>query len=240
MDINEYKIKAKSAGYQEQLTYIVASETTLSSFLKYEDLGNDLKVHLVKVMLSRHFPATGGLSLPADIDWFIGGFLHEFKGDLVKPWISTAINKALIMIISEDTFGKGIVGTTFMFGVVEFYIKYRLGYRPEQYDDFDTEYHKPFRNMFLGAALNKLKKSNSALAKDINFIDKYNASALKKAKIKEQRFTRAKMADRLTLARNAMVHGETHTYYSTGKYIAMIYLLLHFHGLADGTKYEGR
>ncbi|NOT73410.1 MAG: hypothetical protein HOP08_00680 [Cyclobacteriaceae bacterium] len=239
MNIEEYRTEAQKVGYREHLTYTVASEQSLESFLDYTNLDLDLKIHLSKVILCRHFMSTGETILPADIYWFIRNFLSEFETDFIKPWISAAVKHTIEMIISGDTFSKQIIGTTFLFGVIEFNIKYRLGYRPEKYHTFDNYYHQQYRRMFLGPALNKLKKTNSLLACDLNEIDQQNIKALKLTGIAEKNFVITRMADRLTFARNIMIHGESHSFYNTGIYLTMIYILFHFHCIKDGTKYEG-
>lgn len=239
MNFQEYQQASEKAGYREQLTYIVASEPSLRSFLVYEEADLEVKIHLSKVIICRHFSSTGGIALPDDVTWFINCFLKEFETDLIKPWISGAVKESIAMIASDDTFTKVIIGMTFMFGVVEFYAKYRLGWRPEQYDHFDEKNQKKYRDMTLSSAINKLKKSQCALAIDLNAIDRYSVSSLREAGIEEKRFTKPRIADRLTLARNSMIHGEAHYFYSTGEYLVMLYILFHFHGLADGFKYEG-
>lgn len=143
------------------------------------------------------------------------------------------------MIISGHTFTKVIIGMTFMLGVLEFYIKYRLGWRPEQYDSFDEQYHNKYRQLSLGHALSRLKKTSCCLAKDLNEIDRHNIDSLKSADIKEQRHIKARIADRLTWVRNTMLHGEAHNFYDKAKYIALIYILFHLHSLKDGFRYEG-
>jgi hypothetical protein len=143
------------------------------------------------------------------------------------------------MISSGDTFGKFIIGMTFMFGVVEFYAKYRLGYRPEKYDLFDEESHSRYRKMFIGPAINKLKKTQTVLGRDLVEIDKLNIASLRETGIQERRHVKSRIADRLTLVRNTMLHGEAHHFYDKAKYLVMLYILFHFHGQKDGFKYEG-
>lgn len=239
MNFQEYQKASKEAGYREQLTYIVASEPSLRSFLAYEEADLQVKTHLAKVIICRHFYSTGGIALPEDVRWFIDCFLSEFKTDLIKPWISGAVKESMTMIASEATFTKVIIGMTFMFGVVEFYAKYRLGWRPELYDHFDKKNQGMYRDMTLGSAIYKLKKTECALAEDLKAIDMYNISSLKKSGIDERGFTKSRIADRLTLARNCMIHGEAHYFYYMGEYLVMLYILFHFHGLTDGFKYEG-
>jgi len=239
MTKEQYTELASKNKYRESLNYISSDEPALMDFLKYDILDLDLKLHLTRVIICRHFPSTGGVYFPFDVIWFIEGFLKEYQSDLIKPWLSPAIKGSLEMIVSDDTFNKGILGTTFMFGVLEFYAKYRLGYRPEKHDFFDNQYHKPFRNMFLGYAINRLKKGTTKLGQDLNFIDSFKVDALKKTGIREKGYIKARIADRLSLARNSMIHGETHNFYDTGLYLAVLFMLFHFHGVNDGFRYEG-
>lgn len=239
MNIGEYKEASKIAGYREHLNYIVYDEPTLESFLPFKEADIEVKIHVTKTIIHRHFESTGGIALSNDVVWFINCFLEDFNGDQIKPWISGAIRESIKMIASDDTFIREIIGMTFMFGVVEFYAKYRLGWRPEQHDHFDDS-HKPYREMFISAAINKLKKQRCALAADLCEIDNICVSRLKERGIEEKRYTKARIADRLAFARNSIVHGESHSFYYMAKYIVLIYALFHYHSLADGFKYEGK
>ena len=87
--------------------------------------------------------------------------------------------------------------------------------------------------MYLNNAINKLKKTKSALAESLNRIDKYNIEMLKENFIEEDKFVNAKIADRLSLARNTMLHGEKHSFYNISKYLIMIYAIFHLYRLQE-------
>ncbi len=235
MDLAQYRIAAQNSRYRETLECISGMEVGLKDFLKYNELDLEVKVHITKVILGRHFESDC-VCLPEDVDWFLQGFLSEYKEDLIKPWITDAIKEAISMILSGDTSSKKIIATTFMFGVIEYQGKYRLGYRPDEHSPFDSKYHAPYRSLFLGPMIGRLKKNNTALARDINELDKAGIELLKRAQIPENTIRKARMADRLTVARNAMTHGESYSFSHCGRYLAMIYLLFHFHGQLDLAK----
>lgn len=54
---------------------------------------------------------------------------------------------------------------------------------------------------------------------------------LQKRFIEEKHWIKPKIADRLKLSRNAMLHGESHSFYSTRNHLSMIYILFHLHDL---------
>jgi hypothetical protein len=191
MTIEEYQRLRDEHKYEEHLRFVTGAEPTLQQFLRYNGLDLDLKIYLTKVIIFRHFSSTGGVLLPADIDWFVNAFLMAYITDHVKPWISGAIREALLMIMSGETFTKLIIGMNFMFGVIEFHAKYRLGWRPEKFDHFDNSYHDPFRKMALGPAITRLKKTNTRLAQDLTEIDNASVASLKNAGIEEKRFVKA-------------------------------------------------
>src|SRR5689334_1131667 len=123
--LEHYRKLAQERGYKERLSYIAGDLPALHEFLHFRLLTLDLKLHLAKVIICRHFEATGGITLTEDANWFIGGFREDFHSHLIKPWLTPAVQEAIDSIATHDSFGKVIVGTTFMFGVLELYAKYR-------------------------------------------------------------------------------------------------------------------
>lgn len=231
MTILDFKQKALKIGFEEQPKVNTGNEPSLESFVKFDDSDIDLKIYLAKLNLCRCFSPSGGIYWPNDSKWFISNSLRTFDTDLIKPQLTDAIKKVIAMIIGEDTFVEGIIGTTFMFGIIEFYAKSQLGWDPNQYDYCDDTNQKYYRTMYIGDAVNKIKKTNTELAKSLNEIDNYSIQFLKIFAIKEGRHIRARIADRLTLARNTMLHGERHTFYDKGEYLITLYFLFHFHEL---------
>lgn len=235
MNIQEYKEKIWKIGFIEYPTIITGKELSLQEIVDIDIADLDLKIHLAKVIMCRCFSPTCGIYWPDNPDWFISHFLNIFDKDLIKPWLTNTIKEAINMIMSADTFNKCIIGTTFMFGVIEFYAKYKLGYRPEEYDFFDNISHRSFRDMSIGDAFNKLKKTNTKIAGILNEIDKHNLTLLKKTGIAEERYVKGRIASRLSLSRNTMLHGENHSFYDVGEYLIMLYILFYLHDLKEIT-----
>lgn len=229
MTKDEYLAKIKTTGFEEFPYFVCGNEKRLREIVDFEQADLQLKIHLAEVVICRCFSATGGIYFPADAEWFIKEFLSFYKTDIPKPGLTCTIKEAIEMILSNAPFTKGVIGTTFMFGVIEFYAKHLLGYRPMQYDFFDKENHNKFRKMFIGDAINKLKRTNMEIAKSLCRIDKHSIERLKEVRIEEERGTIAKIADRLSLARNTMLHGENHSFYDKGEYLVMLYVLFYLH-----------
>ena len=78
---------------------------------------------------------------------------------------------------------------------------------------------------------------NTPLAKSINEIDNHNSKRLSDIGIPEERWVKSRIADRLSFARNPMVHGEAHHFYYTGAYLTMLYILFYLHDQKENVKY---
>jgi len=227
--IADYTKTAEKIGFVEYPYYITGMEPNLVSFVSYSQADIDLKIHLTRLILCRNFSPAGGYEVLTDHLWLIDSFIKELKDDPLKPWLTPTIKEALDSVLSEDIFTRNLLGTNFLFGVIEYYAKYWLGWRPTKADFFDDAFHEKFREMSIGDALVKLKKMNLPVARDLNAIDKYNTQVLKKRNIPEARWVIPRMADRLTLIRNTMLHGEEHSFYGTWRYLAVLYILFYLH-----------
>jgi hypothetical protein len=240
MTIEEYQAIIKINNFEEYPFFIIGKEQELSSFINYDDTNIDLKIYLCKQIICRSFPPTNGIYNPENPKWFIRNFILNYKTDYLKPWITDAIKAAVELILCEEVFTKGILGTSFMFGIIEFYAKYELGFRPNKYDFFDKnkkDYFKIYLNekeqnindISIGKALKLLQATNTVIANSLNEIDNFNSDRLKKDWIKEKRWVKAKISDRISLIRNTMLHGETHGFYDIGMYLILLYILFHLH-----------
>lgn len=230
MTIQDYTSSAIEKGFDEHPFVIYGGITEMKDFVDYEDADIDLKIHLAKVILCRNFSPAGGYCVLSDHNWFIENFLKHFEADPVRPWLSDTIKESIEMILSEAIYTTQITGTTFMFGVVEFYAKYLLGWRPMEADFFDEETHGHFRRMSLSEAINKLKKGDNQLAKELHYVDRQSTNRLKEVLIEEKRWVAPRIADRLRMARNPMLHGENHSFSHIGKYLCMLYILFYLCG----------
>lgn len=241
MNITDYKKIALERNFNEYSEYNTGTEL-ISVFVNYSDTDADLKLYLAKLILCRSFYGTYTAWFD-DVLWFIKGFFSEYQQDHLKPWLSETIREASAMIISEDTFTKGVIGTTFMFGVLEFYAKYKLGFRPLEFNFFDKkkkEYVKQIdpklkNDLSIKPAFEYLQKTNQPIARDLNDIDSFTIKRLTEREIPSEKWTPHKIAERLNLPRNPMLHGETHTFYEAGPYLVMLYILFY---LNDNKKVE--
>lgn len=231
MTITDYKKAIHTNGFREHPKAISSGMTALASFVNYSEADLELKIYLARMLLYRNFSATGNGEFLSDHTWFIQQFFISEHEDIPKPWLTKPIRDSIGMILSGDVFSGGIIGTTFMFGVIEYYAKHFLGWRPMEADFFDDEFHKKYRTMTIERAVNKLKKSDTPIGKSLNFIDGKCSVRLRERAIEAERWIKPKIADRLKLARNAMLHGESHSFYSMGNYLCMIYILFYLHDL---------
>jgi hypothetical protein len=144
--------------------------------------------------------------------------------------------------MSDQPFTKKIIGTTFMFGVLEFYAKYKLGFRPLDYNFFDArkkEYIKQLtpvvkqNDLSIKWAFEYLQKQSLPVSKALNNIDYFTIKRLSEADIPSKNWTQHKIADRLALARNPMLHVELHCFYDKGEYLLMLYILFHLYDLKE-------
>lgn len=235
MTIEYYISKAKERGFEEHPYSIYGGITELKHFILYQKTDIDLKIHLAKIILCRNFSPAGGYCVLSDHNWFIEEFLKEYKADPVRPWLTDTLRESMEMILSDEVFTKQIIGCTFIFGVVEFYAKYLLGWRPLDADLFDKSAHGPYREMTLSVAINKLMKGGTELARILKYLDKQSVGRLKEVMIEEKRWVMPRIADRLRIARNPMLHGEHHNFTHIGKYLCMLYILFN---LIDQKKNE--
>jgi hypothetical protein len=243
MNTKEFFEKAIAKNYVIHLECISGTEVSLNEFIDFGKADLDLKIYLNKLIFNRCFYGTGYV-LPADLEWFVQGFFQSFERDLLKPELTSAINLAVEMIFSEDTWGKCILGTTFMFGVIEFYAKYKLGFRPNLFDFFDKDKKSYIQqlgidkqDLSISSAIDVLKTKALPISAALNEIDHYRATRLTQAGIEaDKRWTRYKISERVGLARNTMLHGERHGFYDMGHYLSLLYTLFY---LCDLKEREG-
>lgn len=239
--IADYTLAAAKIGFTEYPYHITGTEPSLESFVDYAQADIDLKQYLTRLILCRNFSPAGGYEVLTDHLWLIRSFLKEYKTDGLKPWWTPTIKEAMESVVSEDVFTGNLLGTTFLFGVIEFYAKSWLGWQPTEADFFDVAFHEKFREMSIGDALLKLKRMNLSVARDLNAIDKYSTQRLKEQSIQEVRWVIPRIADRLRIVRNTMLHGEQHGFYSMGRYLAVLYILFHLHMTAkDSAQSHGQ
>jgi hypothetical protein len=237
MTVTEYKNIIAENGFEE---YPILNDGTglVSRFMNFSEADIDLKIYLNKLILCRSYYGIYTAWYP-DVEWFAKNFFREMKRDFIKPELSETIKFAAGMILADEPFTKGIIGTTFMFGVIEFYAKYKIGFRPLEYNFFDKKGKKEYlkqldlqnKNMDLSIkpAFEQLQRKELPISLALNEIDAYTISRLSSAGINSENWTVHTIAERLNLARNPMLHGETHSFYSTGAYLLLLYSLFHLY-----------
>ncbi|MFT3911420.1 MAG: hypothetical protein QM737_18500 [Ferruginibacter sp.] len=234
MDIEAYKKVAIENNYDEEEIFHGHPTNYLKDFINYEEADISLKIYLCELIIYRHFMAMGATILPDDIKWFIESYFSTYNADLIDLVRTRPIQEAKSMIMSEDMFGKATVGTVFMFGIIEFYAKYKLGYRPNKYDFFDKDkisYSQKVLNIskskhiYIKEAFDLLEEGNLPISKSLKLINTKTISKMEELYIDEKRFTKFKISDRIKIARNAMLHGDLLTFFDKGRYMLMIYIL---------------
>lgn len=235
MDIEVYKKLIAENGFQE-FPSLNNGKHLLCRFLNYNQADADLLIYLNVLILCRSYYGTY-TAYYDDVKWFLDGFFSSYEKDVYKPYMTGAIKQATNMILNGDPFTDGIIGTTFMFGILENYAKQKLGFNPMDYDFFDKKGKQQYiqnlqvRNKKLDlnikSAFEQLKLTDLPVAAALNEIDEFTTTGLMNAGIHSHRWILYGIADRLHLARNPMLHGESHSFSGVGSYMLMLYTLLH-------------
>jgi len=237
MTVTDYRNIISGNGFEE---YPMLNDGTalVSRFINFSEADINLRIYLNKLILCRSYYGTYTAWYP-DVEWFAENFFREMQRDFIKPELSETIKFAAGMILADEPFTKGIIGTTFMFGVIEFYAKHKLGFRPMEYNFFDKKGKKEYlkqldlqnKNMDLSIkpAFEQLQRKELPISLALNEIDAFTKSRLSSASINSENWTVHTIAERLNLARNPMLHGETHSFYSTGAYLLLLYSLFHLY-----------
>lgn len=226
MTVKEYQQQVIEHKFDEAPSILIPDMSMLNDFVKYNDADLDLKIHLARVALIRNFSATGDCEILTDHRWLIDCFLKEYQHDLIRPWLTSSVRFAMEMIQADELFTKGLVVTPFMFGIIETYARFFL--EEKKTADYFNHHELTSDPIGLGKAINKIKKSRLEIGRILNDIDKVNVARLKRFCIDETPRLKARIADRLTIARNAMLHGENHNYFYMGNYLCVLYILFHF------------
>ena len=241
MNVSEFKQHLAAMHIDEYPVIFFPGKDYISDAITYEELNAEFKIYVCRLILCRSFYGTS-TAWYKDVEWFIHHFFTEFKADLIKPALTETVREAAAMIMSGDVFKKGVMGTMFMFGVLEHYAKYKLGFRSLEFDFFDKSKHAYIqqlnpadqkKDLSMNAAFNYLKKQSFPVSLALREIDAYTKQRLSKAGVKEERWIKYAVADRLSIARNPMLHGEIHSFYEKGPYLLMLYILFHLSELQE-------
>jgi hypothetical protein len=228
MTLTEYEIARDKIGFEEYPDFIFADMIALQSFIPFEKADIDLRIHLTEVLICRSFPVSGGIYMPYDVEWFIQRFLEDYTADNIIPWRVQSIKVAVDLITSDDTFGKLLVGTTYMYGIIEYYSKCFLGYN-FQVEHLNGNIEEKYKSMSLSQAINRLRKMNHPVARSINRIDNYHSQRLKEREMYEHYKDNFRLENRLSTVRNKLLHGWNSNDYAEGELLVLLYMLFHFH-----------
>ena len=141
MNIDNYNEIIENNGFNEFPSVIGADTVLLDSFVDYSKADLDLRIHLATVILNRNFSSADGNMVLTDQFWLVNNFLQSYQKDHIRPWLTETIREAMTMIVVDHGYTQNKIGTTFMFGIIEFYAKYLLGWRPLSVNFFDNDYH---------------------------------------------------------------------------------------------------
>lgn len=237
MTIDDYKTLIRENGFNE-FPLGNNGQLLLSKFLTYEDADTDLLIYLNVLILCRSYYGTYTAYFD-DVKWFTRGFFDHPQKDFIKPHLTETIKAAGDMILNGDPFTSGIIGTTFMFGVIEFYAKHKLGFNPMDFDFFDKKGKKKYISQLpvinkkvdltIKSAFEQLRGTAIPVAAALDEIDDFTTTGLMNAGIHSHRWHLYLIAERLNLARNPMLHGESHSFYSIGSYLVLLYTLFHLY-----------
>jgi hypothetical protein len=247
--IQEYLELIQKNKFDEFPISLNGDERPMSTFISLDRANPDLKIHLCKVIIKRCFSATSGdLIFPADYFWYTNHFFSSYTVDIARPWLSEAITESYNMLLADKPFSKGIIATTFLFGIIEFYVKHELGFRPLEFDFFDDQKREYFQKYFpnksktpkelsLGQAFKILLKKQCSLVDDLRELEEHCVRRCEQLSILPSgRWVFPRFTERLTLFRNAMLHGEKHSFYSVGHFLVMLYCLFHLHTEKESIK----
>lgn len=237
MTIEDYKKAIAVNGFDEYPS-LYSGRHLLCKFINYDDADNDLLIYLNVLILCRSYYGTYTAYFD-DVKWFLNKFFKSQQTDIVKPHLTGTIKCAADMILNGDQFTQGIIGTVFMFGILEYYAKNKLGFNPMDYNFFDRKGKQEYiRNLqvknkkadlTIKSAFDQLKKTDLPIAAALDEIDEFTSTGLMNAGIHSYGWIVYPIADRLSLARNPMLHGESHSFYNVGSYLLMLYTLFHLY-----------
>jgi|GEM_PF-3745614 hypothetical protein len=230
MNVAQYSKRCIEMGFTEYPMMVTPGVTPrMMDVVNLEEAELDLKRHVAGVLLCRCFPFTGGVNF-GEPEWFITHFLTMYKEDAVRPWLTKTIQRAIELINSDNVFTDNLIGTTFMFGILEFYVKQKLSGRPLPVHSFEQNDNNG-KYLSLEYALDELQKKELPISIAVNKIDDDMYKVLSRWEKPEDDWKRHKVVSRVSKARNDMLHGNKHTYYSMGEYMAMLYILFHLYDL---------
>lgn len=236
--IDIYKQKIKEIAFEEYPEIIVNGEDQyLKDFLKYDELDLDLRIYLTRVLICRSVGIGSGIYLPDDTDWWIEKFQDVHIMNFADFTRTEAIIEAIKQIQSNESFGKCIIGTTFMYTVMEFYTKFYLGFNPliDMFEKDKSNLEK-YRQISFSSAVIRLKKCQKEVSKEICAIDNFFKQKASSLGYEPEPFKNSYIAYRLSYYRNMVLHGENQFAHSEGTFLVLLYILYTYCHLKETTE----
>ncbi len=240
LTLENYHVKIKYMDFKEYPETIDGiNDQYFKDLLNPEELGLDVRVHITTTLICRCVGINGGIYLPAGVDWWITEFQRIHLSNIADITRSDAIIAAIRHIQSEDSFGKCIIGTAFMYTVMEFYSKYFLGFDP-LFDRFDNNLEKigKYQEVQFSEAIIKLKKQNLAISRELCKIDKFFKQKADIMGLDLQLHNNSYLADRISKNRNQILHGQNVFLHSEGSLLVLLYILYTYCHYIDKDKLE--
>jgi hypothetical protein len=224
--LSQYKQKIQDIGFIEYPQFIDGTEKCLKDFLNYDELSIELRIHITRMLICRCVGIDSGIYLPADVHWWIDNFISFQFVDLADFTRTEAIKEALRQVRSDDTFGKCIVGTAFLYIIIESYTKFFLGLNPliDRFERDQTNIKK-YREMQFNDALIRLRRSNKTISREICALDAFFRDKANNIGLDPGPFKFSFTIHRLILNRNMCLHGENNLMVSEGTFLALLYIL---------------
>ncbi|HXB42373.1 MAG TPA: hypothetical protein VNZ49_17675 [Bacteroidia bacterium] len=214
--------------FEENPAVIYDGMAMLENFLEFEKLSLEVKIHLSSMLIRRSVAVNTGIYLPVDVDWLINNFLKEYKIDFADRSRTGLHKRAIEMIMSDKMFEDCIIGTTYMFTAIEFFLKHKLGYKVYPTNKIEGENNQRFNTMSIGPAYLKVKKSNFRVSRELHLIDNHFKEQSENMGYGKEFLEFHLLQGRLNSYRNISLHGHNQFFHSEGTLLALLFILLHY------------
>ncbi|MGZ4041647.1 MAG: hypothetical protein ACXVNM_01175 [Bacteroidia bacterium] len=228
VSIEKYAQLIRKFDFEENPIVIYDEMVMLKDFLEFEKLSLEVKIHLASMLIRRSVAVNTGIYLPVDVEWFINNFLKEYKVDLAERTRTGLHKRAIEMIMSDKPFEDCIIGTTYMYTAVEFFLKHKLGYKVYPINEAEGLNNQKFNKMSIGPAYLKVKKSNFRVSKEFHLIDNHFKEQSANMGYGKEYLEFHLLQGRLNSYRNISLHGHDQFFHSEGTLLALLFILLNY------------
>lgn len=222
--IEDYEALKAKHNFEEYPDIIAHPMTALNDFLVFKELSLDVKIHLCSMLVRRTIGLQGEVNMPYDAKWLMQHFMEEYELDATEFWKTDAYLKGL-KLVQEEEMGSRIVGTTYLYTMIEAYLKHKLGYR---FLEDDSETNKRLIKIGIGDAYIKVKKGNNRVSREFHLIDQYFKEQAVHLRVIQEDMNYVKLEGRLKLLRNLNLHGRNQFMVGEGILLSLLFALLHY------------